>query len=345
MKEIAKFKKVTLSYSVNKKEVAREALKEFYGSRIQVVFGPGLIILGLVLNIFLKSVSKTFGNLMIVLGAIYIVLPIIILLFNLRKVKNSEVKMTLNEDRLISFDDNNKYELYYGLLQDVQLDEKHIIIKPISVPGGKLKDILIPRYKITTDNEEEFFQVLKEKVKEKVSERAKIICDYSQSSENKMRTILKYSATKDEVFNLMKKEYYSNKKNIYYSIALVILGIIVFNTMKLMSLLFLILAGYYLFQPYLSFKKKNTSTSSINIQFDLCKDKRIGILSEGINKEIPLTLIKVVSDEEDYVKILIDIIGGGIYYIPKENISEGSIEEFVGKLNKVRKSGKRKRTL
>lgn len=342
MKDVAKFKKVTLSYSVKKKEVAKEALKEFYGSVLQIVFGPALLILGVVLNLFVDSVSRAFGNFIVLLGVIYIVLPIIILLFNLRKVKDSEVKMVLHEDKIVSFDDNNKYELYYGLLQDVKLDDKYITIVPIAVPKGKLKDILVPRYKIITNNEEEFVSVLKEKIDEKLSERAKIVCDYNISSDTRMRTILKYSASKDEIFNVMKSEYYGNKKNVYYAISLIVLSFIVFIQMQLLAVIFFALAAFYIAQPYIVFKRKLRGVENVNLQFDLCKEKRIGVYGENINKEMPLSFIKVISDEADFLKILIDIKDGGIYYIPKANITEGNVEEFTSKVTKIKKEGKRR---
>ncbi|AWZ47733.1 hypothetical protein C3495_02235 [Clostridiaceae bacterium 14S0207] len=313
-------------YNIKKKDVYTKALKQFYENKIQILLGPGLILIGFILRHM--NFSTFLGSLLMGFGVFYVIFPYAILTTNIIRVKNKTITMKLEEKSLIIKEEMEKKEeknkLHYKNISAINEDKYYVRIVPITKNGEILKEILIPKDRILQGNLSEFIDTLNDNIQKHGG--------MENNLENQCkngREILSYSINKEEYKKIYIKEYYSKKSNIAY---IAILGVMAIMSIKIniaISIAFIGLCIFYVFYPYVGYLLKANNIVEENVLISLCSDGNIGILSGKSVIKLNKNSINITENNDVYIKFETPLKDNIPAYIPKKHINMGEIDNFL----------------
>jgi hypothetical protein len=334
MSKNSKISEFELGYTIKKKDIMAEAIQRFFRNKIQLFIGPILIITGLFL--LKKYAQLEVGITVIVLGVLYMALPYIIVFVNMRKIEDAVVKFNIYDDKLVMNDGKYKMKIKYTHIECISENEYFIEISPKKGCKEFSQVLRIPKRCIDIGDYKEFIKVLNFKINNKNMNNVNMGCKEKETIKTKFarKTILKYEVNKKDIFNFVKKEYYSIKRYIFYGGVFAIIGVFLIWVNKIAGIIVILIGASYLFYPYMFSLFKIRKIEDAQIQFDLCSKDTIRIIGNDIDTEIPIKSIKVLGENELNAKIMISIGRGLIFYIPKNRILQGSIKEFYNLLPK-----------
>lgn len=311
-----------ITYNIKRKDIFVYSLKEFYKNKLQFFFGPLTILIGIILSMTLKKVFIT--NLLICFGVFYSILPYIVLLFNIIKIKNHTVELVLGHNGLNFIDGNKGLKVKYENIEKVSMDDSSIRIIPKKEDYGNAKEISIPRSSINEGDIKEFIERLNSKLN---TIKVKDSLGHGKFKEGTL--VLKYNITKESLKHIMKVEYYDKKKHYIHGIIFAILSGLTFNINKSMCLSFMLLSSLYIFHPSIAYLFRRGSMENVDVLVYLCKDGYLEIVDNKMRIKIKPTAMKLVDNNNIFFKLLIPVKKGIVLYVPKNNIKEGNIETFL----------------
>lgn len=314
-----------LLYSIRKKDVFISAIKQFYEKKIQIFVGPTLILFGIILR-QLTNV-KFMGAILVAFGAFYMIFPYAILLANVLNVKNQEILMELTEGFLQISDLLTKnistIKIDYKNIYSIDKEQFYVRITPQDESGAFLNSILVPTNKIKEGNLEAFTDQLQCRIEnvgggEKEAER-KI---------TKGKMILSYNLKMDSFKDIYIKEYYSKKIHIAYIIVFAVIAIIGISINITMAISFVFLCILYAMYPWLGYKLKSKGMIG-EVCIRDCKDGYLSIVGDSIKVKVKPHSIKIIEDNERYIKYLVPIKKKYFRYIYKSDTNQEQIKKFL----------------
>lgn len=312
-----KSKIVELQYKIDKKDIIMEAIKRFYKNKIQIFIGPLLIIMG----IYLKIKEYSGGIWIAFLGVLYMALPYILVVFNMRNISEDTISFSVYKDKITMKTKHNKLNIKYSDIKDISEEEHFIVLIPSDRSKSFARKIMIPKECITSDNSQEFIKHIREGMKN---------IGHTEFISN--TSTLRYEVSGKDIFKFVKSEYYSMKRYILFGGIFCASGIGFIKVNKVVAIILLLLGMLYLFYPYvfsmIKIKKINDCDMSLDIRNNGC----LGVRGEGIDTEVPIGAIRVVNDNQDYMKIILTLRSGMVFYIPKYRIIEGELDKFLNNL-------------
>ncbi|WP_142414342.1 hypothetical protein [Hathewaya massiliensis] len=311
-----------INYNIKKKDVFLSAIKQFYENKTQLFLGPVLILSGVLIRT--RATKLFLPNLLIAFGVFYIMFPYTILLFNMTKVKNNKMSLELEESTLKVEDNTGVLRVKYENIEGTEEDKYYTRVMPKDGNTELLKEILIPKKSIESGDLEEFVEGLQNKLESFSKGKELFKEEYTEG-----KRVLRYNLSKEEYKNILKIEYYSRKKHFAYGIIFAALGGLMFTTNKGIAFSFGALACLYIGYPYLAYLLKKNTIDEEDVVIHLSKDGYIGILSSKMGVKIRAGSIKIIEDNQWFLKILIPVKKGVVMHIPKNNIKEGSVEGFL----------------
>lgn len=317
MGDKGKSKILELQYKIDKKAIIMEAIKRFYKNKIQIFIGPILILMG----IYLRMKEYSAGIWIVFIGILYMALPYILVVFNIRNISEDVVSFSVYKDKITMKTKNNKLNIKYSDIKDISEEEHFIILIPSDTSKSFARKIMIPKECIISNNSKEFIKFIKETI-----ETIEHIT-YSKST-----SMLKYEVSGKDIFKFVKSEYYSMKRYTLFGAIFCASGLGFLRINKVVGIILILLGMLYLFYPYvfsmIKIKKINDCEMSLDIRNNGC----LGVIGEGIDTEVPIGAIRVINDNQIYAKIILALRSGMVFYIPKYRIIEGELDKFLKNL-------------
>lgn len=319
MGDKSKSKIVELQYKIDRKDIIMEAIKRFYKNKIQIFIGPLLIIMG----IYLKIKEYNAGMWVAFIGILYMALPYILVIFNMRNISEDVVSFSVYKDKITMKTKNNKLNIKYSDIKDISEDDHFIILTPSDISKSFARKIMIPRECITSNNSGEFIKHVRSFMK------SVEVTEYFGST-----STLKYEVSGEDIFKFVKQEYYSMKRYILFGGIFCASGLGFIKVNKVVGIILILLGMLYLFYPYVFSMIKIKKINECHMSLDIRNNGCIGVVGEGIDTEVPIGAIRVFNDNQDYVKIILALRSGMVFYIPKYRIIEGELDIFLNNLPK-----------
>lgn len=319
-----------LLYTIKKKDVFISAIKQFYEKKFQIFVGPALILFGIILRQLTSA--KFMGSMVVGFGVFYIIFPYAILLANIINVKNQEILMELKEKSLHISDLLTKnigtIKIDYKNICSVDKDEFYVRITPQDESGAFLNSILVPINKIKEGRLNEFVNELEARIEnvgggEKETER-KI---------TKGKMILSYNLNLDDFKNIYIKEYYNKKIHIAYIAIFALIAIVGIFIDIIMAISFVFLCVIYAMYPWFGYKLKSKGMVG-EVCIRDCKDGYLSIVGETIKVKVKPHSIKIIENNDQYIKYLVPIRKKYFRYIYKKGTNTEQIKKFLKMLPK-----------
>lgn len=321
-----KVSEAELIYKINRKDIMKEAVGSFSKNKIKLLIAVIILLTG----IFNMKENSELGLILIIIGVLYISLPYIIVFANLRRIKDIEIKYSIIDDKIIFNRGTYEEEISICLVDKIEEDEEFINIIPIEGNERFSKAINLSKGFIENNEYKDFIKVLNLKIQECSNRKNKFKKRKSSELVNKnKKLLLKYEINKEDLFEFMKKDYYSVKRYKYFGIIFIILGFPLMIVNFLASIIVILFGTSYLVYPHIFYNLKVRKIEDSQMEFNLYDRQRIQVLGGGINTIIPISFLKILIDNDRFAKIIAVYKKGFVFYIPKNKIIEGDMKKLL----------------